>query len=130
MTWELMDRFAAEWRPEAKMLQRHPHLRFDAKYPRLTIFYRSRTTQIRRSGSQIVYNNTDYYSLLGKIALQEGKGREAMNDLEKAMRRDLDTADKMFNIWEVEPEKTSQPCVWNLTDLHGLIASFPKEYLP
>jgi tetratricopeptide (TPR) repeat protein len=77
-----------------------------------------------------IYNNTDYYSLLGKIALQEGKSREAMNDLEKAMRRDLDTADKMFNIGGVVPEKTSQPCVWNLTDLDGLIASFPKDYRP
>jgi hypothetical protein len=34
MTWELMDRFAAEWLPEPKILHPYPYLRFDAKYPR------------------------------------------------------------------------------------------------
>src|SRR6267378_2974143 len=34
MTWELMDRFAAEWLPEPKILHPHPYLRFDAKYLR------------------------------------------------------------------------------------------------
>jgi len=29
-----MDRFAAEWLPEPKILHPHPYLRFDAKYPR------------------------------------------------------------------------------------------------
>lgn len=77
-----------------------------------------------------IFNSTEYYSLLGKIALQEGKPREAMNDLEKAMMWDLDTADKMFNIEGVIPEKTSKPCVWNLTDLDGLIVKFPKDYRP
>jgi RNA-directed DNA polymerase len=34
MTWELLDRFAAEWLPEPKILHPHPYLRFDAKYLR------------------------------------------------------------------------------------------------
>ncbi|HMD06645.1 MAG TPA: reverse transcriptase domain-containing protein [Candidatus Acidoferrum sp.] len=34
MTWALMDRFAAEWLPEPKILHPHPYLRFDAKHPR------------------------------------------------------------------------------------------------
>jgi hypothetical protein len=34
MTWALMDRFAAEWLPEPKILHPHPYLRFDAKYLR------------------------------------------------------------------------------------------------
>jgi len=34
MTWELMDRFSAEWLPEPKILHPHPNLRFDAKYLR------------------------------------------------------------------------------------------------
>jgi hypothetical protein len=37
MTWELMDRFAAEWLPEPKILHPYPNLRFDAKHPRSTL---------------------------------------------------------------------------------------------
>jgi len=77
-----------------------------------------------------IYTNTDYYSLLGKIALQKGELRKAIRDLEKAMSRDFDNADKMFNTEGVEPEKTSKPCTWNLTDLDALIAKFPKDYRP
>ena len=34
MTWELLDRFAAEWLPEPKILHPYPNLRFDAKHLR------------------------------------------------------------------------------------------------
>ncbi len=53
-----------------------------------------------------------------------------MSDLTKAMMRDLDAADKMFNIEGIVPEKTSKPCIWNLTELDGLIRQFPKDYRP
>ena len=33
ITWELMDRFAAEWLPEPKILHPYPNLRFNAKHP-------------------------------------------------------------------------------------------------
>ncbi|SRR6266571_1167318 len=75
-----------------------------------------------------VYNNTDYYSLLGRIEFAETNYNQAMGDLEKAMMRDLDTANRMFNIEGVEPEKKSKFCIWNLTDLDGLVARFPKDY--
>jgi tetratricopeptide (TPR) repeat protein len=75
-----------------------------------------------------IYSATDYYSLLGKLALATGQYGEAMDDLEKAMRRDLSTADKMFNTGAVEPEKTSKLCTWNLTDLDLLVNRFPKDY--
>jgi len=34
MTWALLDRLAAEWLPEPKILHPYPNLRFDAKHPR------------------------------------------------------------------------------------------------
>src|SRR5256712_8774305 len=34
MTWELLERFAAQWLPLPKILHSYPHLRFDAKYLR------------------------------------------------------------------------------------------------
>lgn len=76
-----------------------------------------------------VYNPTDYYSLLGKVAFANGEYQEAVDDLDKAMRRDLDTANRMFNIEGVKPEKTSPKfCIWTLGDLDRLIARFPNDY--
>jgi tetratricopeptide (TPR) repeat protein len=75
-----------------------------------------------------VYNNTDYYSLLGKIEIAKAQYGQAMDDLEKAMSRDLSSADKIFNIEGVEPEKTSKFCAWNLTDLDTLVSKLPKDY--
>ena len=79
------------------------------------------------SGAQI-YNRTDYYSLLGKIALTKAEYRQAILDLEKAMLRDLSSSQGMFNIEGVTPEKTSKFCIWNLTDLDALISKFPTDY--
>jgi tetratricopeptide (TPR) repeat protein len=81
-----------------------------------------------RSGQ--VYNNTDYYSLLGKIEFAKANYAKAVDYLDKAMMRDLDTANGMFNIEGVLPEKTSKFCVWNLADLDVLVARFPKDYRP
>ena len=75
-----------------------------------------------------IYNKSDYYSLLGKIAIAKAQYGQAMDGLERAMTRDLNSADKMFNIEGVEPEKTSKFCAWNLTDLETLIAKYPKDY--
>ena len=75
-----------------------------------------------------VYNDTDYYSLLGKVELAQANYAGAMNDLERAMTRDLDTANRMFNIEGVEPERSSKFCVWNLADLDGLVTRFPNDY--
>lgn len=80
------------------------------------------------SHSGQVYNITDYYSLLGKIEFAEANYSQAMDDLEKAMTRDLDTANRMFNIEGVEPEKTSKFCIWNLTNLNELTSRFPRDY--
>jgi len=80
------------------------------------------------SHSSKIYGITDYYSLLGKLALATGQYGEAMDDLEKAMKKDLGTADKLFNTGAVEPERTSKLCTWNITDLDLLIKKFPKDY--
>lgn len=75
-----------------------------------------------------IYNETDYYSLLGKIELARANYAQAMDDLQKALMRDLSTANEMFNIEGVEPQKSSKFCVWNLAELDGLVARFPKDY--
>jgi tetratricopeptide (TPR) repeat protein len=77
---------------------------------------------------QAVYDEKDYYSLLGKIGLATAQYGQAMDDLGKVMSRGPGSASKMFNIEGVEPERTSKFCTWNLTDLDVLVAEFPKDY--
>lgn len=77
-----------------------------------------------------IYNPTDYYSLLAKVKFAKMQYKDAINNLEKAMSRDFSTADRMFNIEGVKPETTSKFCVWNLTDLDTLVATFPQDYRP
>lgn len=91
------------------------------------------TSDVRKAMSLTgkVYNLTDYYSLLGKVALASGEYQQAIDDLDKAMRGDLDSSDKMFNIDGVKPEKTSPKfCIWTLGDLDALVAKFPNDYRP
>ena len=75
-----------------------------------------------------IYNTTDSYSLLAKIGFAEKNYAQAVELLYKAMSRDLDEANRMFNIGEVEPEKTSKFCTWNLTDLDTLIIRLPNDF--
>jgi tetratricopeptide (TPR) repeat protein len=82
------------------------------------------------SHSGQVYNNTDYYSLLAKIEFAKANYVKAVEYLDQAMTRDVDTANRMFNIEGVKPEKTSKFCEWNLTELDALVARFPKDYRP
>lgn len=82
------------------------------------------------SHSGQVYNNTDYYSLLGKLEFDKANYVKALDYLDKAMTRDVDTASKMFNIEGVKPERTSKFCEWNLTELDALVARFPNDYRP
>lgn len=47
--------------------------------------------------------------------------QEAMDDLTAAMRSNLSSAENIFNIDGTNPERTSKPCIWNLTDLDTLV---------
>ena len=82
----------------------------------------------RSPNSKKTFNKADYYPLLGKIAFASGHYREAMDDLEKAIKEDPDGPSIFNNAGRPEPEKTSNFCTWNLTDLDTLIARFPKDY--
>jgi len=75
-----------------------------------------------------VYNETDYESLLGKIANERSNYAEAIGHLENAMKKDPDNGDRMFNIEGTEPERTSKFCIWNLSDLDNLVAKFSTDY--
>ncbi len=81
--------------------------------------------------SESIYPNLiDHYSLRARIEFSAGRNREALDDLDTVMKMDLDSADRVSNIEGVEAEKTSKPCVWNLTDLDTLVTKFPRDYQP
>jgi tetratricopeptide (TPR) repeat protein len=82
------------------------------------------------SGVGQVYNRTDYYSLLARLEFAKADYARAVDYLEKAMIRDVDTASGMFNIEGVKPARDSKFCEWNLTELDALAERFPKDYRP
>jgi len=75
-----------------------------------------------------IYNKTDHYSLLGKVALENKQYGQAMDDLEKAMLGDISNPQKMLNIEGTEPQRQSKLCSWNLADFDTLVTKFPKDY--
>jgi tetratricopeptide (TPR) repeat protein len=79
--------------------------------------------------SESTYRNlSDHYAQLGKVNVITGQHRDAIDDLEKAMKQDLSSAANIFGSQGVEPERASKPCIWNLTDLDALVAKFPHDY--
>lgn len=70
----------------------------------------------------------DHYSLRAKIKLDNGRYREAVDDLEAAMRQKIENAAYIFNSNGVEPDTVSSPCAWTTSDLDILARKFPKDY--
>lgn len=91
---------------------------------------KSDITKAMSLGGGKAFDDQSHLSLLGKIASANGDDKLALDDLERAMRRDLSGADKLFNIEGVTPERTSKFCTWNLTDLDHLVAKFPRDWRP
>jgi tetratricopeptide (TPR) repeat protein len=75
-----------------------------------------------------VYNESDYESLLAKLSFERSDLRGSIEHLEKAMMKDVDNADQIFNIEGIEPERKSKFCVWNLSNLDALVAMFSSDY--
>jgi tetratricopeptide (TPR) repeat protein len=69
-------------------------------------------------------------SLLAKVEFASGNRTAALDQLERAMEINLDSADQIFNIDGTSPETTSTFCTWNLTDLRSLASSAPMDWRP
>jgi len=57
-----------------------------------------------------------------------GDDREAINDLESAMKQDLDNALGIFNLGGTKPEANKGRCAWNLSQVDPLVQKFPRDY--
>lgn len=88
-------------------------------------------TKHKSSRTASMYSNlADFYSLRSRLNFSLGHFREAMSDLDAAMKEDYGSADKVFNSAAVAPERTAKPCSWSLSDFDVLKSSFPVDYRP
>jgi tetratricopeptide (TPR) repeat protein len=71
----------------------------------------------------------DHYSLRAKVEFDTGQHREALDDLEKAVRQKIDDADSVFGSGGTQPGAVSpNNCIWSLSDVDRLSREFPKDY--
>jgi tetratricopeptide (TPR) repeat protein len=76
-----------------------------------------------------VFGRSDLLTLRGKIQFESGHYKEALGDLESAIKDKLDEAEGIFGSGEVKPEATNtSPCVWTLGNLDRLARQFPIDY--
>jgi len=70
-----------------------------------------------------------HYSLRAKVEFDTRHYREALDDLETAMKQDLDGASSIFNSDDTKPDAPPQSiCTWGLSDLDLLAQKFPHDY--
>jgi hypothetical protein len=70
----------------------------------------------------------DLYAFRARFDHEMGDDREAMNDLESAMKQDLDNALGIFNLGGTKPEANTGRCAWNLSEVDPLVQKFPRDY--
>ena len=83
-----------------------------------------------REDANSLFEEKDVLPILAKIEDSEGHYAAAISLLEKAMMADLSSADKIFNSQGIAPETTSKFCSWNLSELHKLESSAPRDWRP
>ena len=71
----------------------------------------------------------DHYSLRAKLEFDTSHYRDALDDLETAIKEDLDHASSIFNSGDTKPDAPPQNiCAWGLSDLDLLAQKFPHDY--
>jgi tetratricopeptide (TPR) repeat protein len=76
-----------------------------------------------------VYDEPSLLSIRSKIHFQAGEYKEALNDLEAAMKANLDNDDKVFGSGETKLETANpNPCLWTMGNLDVFEKQFPKDY--
>lgn len=75
------------------------------------------------------FDESSVIAMRGKIHFQAGDYKEALDDLEAAMKAKLDDADKIFDAVGTRPENSNiNPCIWTMGNLDVLEEKFPKDY--
>ena len=71
----------------------------------------------------------DRYSFKAKVEFDTEQYQQAMDDLETAMRQNIENAAAIFNSGGTKPDATSpNACIWSLSNLDFLVQKFPKDY--
>ncbi len=75
------------------------------------------------------FDEPSLIAMRGKIHFQVGEYKQALDDLDAAMKANLDNADKIFGSGDTKPETGNKnPCVWTMGNLDLLESKFPKDY--
>ncbi len=75
------------------------------------------------------FDEASLIAMRAKIHFQAGEYKQALDDLESAMKAKLNDADKIFGSGETKPETSNKnACVWTMSNLEVLEAKFPKDY--
>jgi tetratricopeptide (TPR) repeat protein len=76
-----------------------------------------------------VFSQSDLLALRGKVRFDAGRYKDALDDLESAMKAKLDSADSIFGSGDTKPETTNtNPCIWTMSNLDTFAQKFPKDY--
>jgi tetratricopeptide (TPR) repeat protein len=123
-------------------LERHPDFGFAYMMRTMSNFCFAGSTDYQSISSDLVnalryrtdqygdaYDEPTLLAMRGKIHFQVGEYKQALDDLEAAMRSNLDNADKIFGSGDTKPETDNRnPCIWTTRSLDVLEKQFPKDY--
>ena len=71
----------------------------------------------------------DLLAMRGKVQIESGHLKEALDDLEAAMKTKLDNADQIFGSGDTKPEITNaNRCVWTTSNFDQFSQKFPQDY--
>lgn len=125
-----------------EFLSKHPDFGFGYGMRAMTGFCSAGSTDYQSISSDLK-NALKYYSPLNdgafdeaslvsmraKVHFQVGEYKEALDDLEAAMKANLNNAADLFGSGETEPETANNnPCIWTMGNFDLLTKRFPRDY--
>jgi len=74
-------------------------------------------------------NLSQHYSIRGRVKFDAGRFKDALDDLDTALKQDFDGGERLFNSSGVKPDaKATDSGSWSLNELNELERRFPRDY--
>jgi tetratricopeptide (TPR) repeat protein len=86
------------------------------------------STHSTSTRTSVFFTLADHYAFRAKVEFDAGQYREAMDDLDAAIKQDISAANKVFGSGGVEPDTAAVPCTWSKPNLDVLVRRFPADY--
>jgi tetratricopeptide (TPR) repeat protein len=72
------------------------------------------------------YSPDEIYPMRAKVHYQMGHYQQAVDDLETAIKRNIDDADSIFGCSDTKPDGPND--LWRLEEVNSLVERFPNDY--